>query len=82
MIYSVFSQLSQTLASFTSLLLLISAILHLLFASGVARDIANLNKMKQQTQIVPGYVWVIATAIGGIFVMGLYWFMHHSKLAK
>jgi len=77
-----FGQFSQTINSFASLVFIINVVLHLIFASGIAKDVGNLNKRSIPTQMIAGYAWVIATAIGGILVLALYWLMHHSGLAK
>ena len=77
-----FNQLTQTIVNFHSIIILLTAILHILFASGVARDTSNLHKLGHHTQIVASWVWVLATLIGGALIASLYWVMHHSTLAR
>lgn len=72
----------QSMNSISMILFILSIILHILFATGVAKDVGNLNKMKMPTQLVTGTVWVLATLIGGVLVLGLYWLVHHSALAR
>ncbi len=74
--------LSQSVNSISTILFILNIILHILFATGIAKDVGNLNKMKVPTQLVSGTVWVLATLIGGVLVLGLYWLVHHSALAR
>ena len=56
-------------------------IVHLFFALGVLRDAERqLKVMHRGTFIVSGNLWALATLIGGVFVVGIYWAIHHSKL--
>jgi len=79
---NILASLSQTLNNFDIVILLLTAILHVIFASGVAKDVANFNHLGIPTQFIPGYAWVLATLIGGILVLAVYWLMHHSSLAR
>ena len=72
----------QTIAHFGLLILILNAILHVIFASGVAKNVGNLHRLGIPTQFIPGYAWVLATLIGGILVLAIYWLMHHSSLAR
>ena len=64
------------------LLLIINAIVHILFASAVARDAGQLNKRKTPTVFVSGLTWAFATLVGGVFVAVSYWFVHYSSWAR
>ncbi len=64
------------------LLLLINAILHLIFAGGVARDAGQLYKLGQRTALVSASSWAFATLIGGIVTAAIYWFIHHSTFTR
>lgn len=63
-------------------LLLINAIIHLIFAGGVARDAGQQNKLGQRTALVSGATWAFATLIGGVVIAAIYWFIHHSTLTR
>ena len=54
----------------------IPAVVHLGFAIAVFRDATGSKK----PIFVGGIIWFLATLIGGVFVAGIYWVMHHSRL--
>ena len=64
------------------LLLIINAILHVIFAGGVARDAGNLHKLGQRTALVSAPYWAFATLIGGVITAAIYWFIHHSTFTR
>lgn len=61
------------------MLMIISAILHILFAGAVAKDAGNLNKRGLKTHLVSGATWAFAVLVGGPLIAVGYWFMHHLK---
>ncbi|MDF2529468.1 MAG: hypothetical protein K0Q57_348 [Gammaproteobacteria bacterium] len=73
---------NQSVSSIHSILFLLTIFLHIIFANGVAKDIGGLSKRGLTTMIIPGYAWVLATLIGGIFTLAIYWLIHHSNFAK
>lgn len=77
-----FSQFSGSVGHIMLLVVCINVLIHLIFSVGVAKDVGNFHKAHIQTQLVPGFAWVLATLIGGVFVGLAYWVMHHSTLAR
>jgi|688.fasta_scaffold262219_2 hypothetical protein len=62
--------------------ILLTGLLHLLYAAGIAKDIGNLEKRSIQPLFLPGIGWVLAALLGGIFTVLVYWLIHHSTLSK
>ena len=62
------SELAQLYANqiqtFYYLLLLVSAIIHVIFAGAVARDAGHLYKLGQRPALVSAGTWAFATLIG------------------
>ncbi len=79
---SFFSQFSGSISHIMMLILIVNILVHLIFAVGVAKDAGHFHKSNIPTQLVPGFAWVLATLIGGVFVGVAYWVMHHSTLAR
>ncbi|KTC65554.1 Uncharacterised protein (plasmid) [Legionella adelaidensis] len=73
---------SAQIQTFYYLILLISAILHVIFAGAVARDAGNLYNLGQKPALVSGPTWAFATLIGGVITAAIYWFIHHSTLTR
>ena len=63
-------------------LAVINIILHIIFASAIAKDTGRLAKMGRTTYFVSGITWAFATLVGGILVAALYWLMHYSSLTR
>lgn len=61
---------------------ILMVLLHLILAAGVAKDINHFHKRRLDTQLVSGMVWVLATLLGGVWVLLIYWLIHHSSLSK
>lgn len=71
--------------SIQTILLLVSfinVVLHLVFASAVAKDAGQLTKLGRPTYLVSGVVWAFATLVGGVLIAVAYWLMHYSTLAR
>jgi len=75
-------QYSNQIQTFSLLLLIINAILHVVFAGAVARDAGQVYRLGQRTALVSAATWAFATLVGGVFVAALYWFIHHSTLTR
>lgn len=82
MITTLFAQFGQTIAAIQLLMLLLTALVHIIIASGIAKDVGLLNKRGASPLFIPGFAWVLAALIGGILTLGLYWLLHHSSLAR
>jgi hypothetical protein len=58
-----------------------TAIVHIGFALAVLSDAELLWKhLRRRTFFVGGGFWTFATLVGGIFVVALYWLIHHFTL--
>ena len=64
------------------LLAVINALLHLIFAGGVARDAGHLYHLGQRPALVSAATWAFATLIGGVVIAAIYWFIHHSTFTR
>jgi len=73
---------SNTIQSIQLMILIISAIVHLIFAGAVAKDAGKITKAGGQTYLVSPMTWAFATLVGGVIIAAIYWFMHHLHLAK
>ncbi|PCI40168.1 MAG: hypothetical protein COB50_00020 [Thiotrichales bacterium] len=76
------SSVSNPVGKVYFLIMLLNAVLHVCFASGIAKDIHVLHKSKIETRFASGIIWVLGTLVGGVFVVCVYWFIHHSSLAR
>jgi hypothetical protein len=57
-------------------------IVHVCFATAVVRDLRRGRQNGRESWLVGTWVWALATLAGGVFVAGVYWLMHHSRLNK
>lgn len=82
MINELIKQFSIQIESFFYLIMLINAIIHLVFASAVARDAGKLTRLGQKPVLVSATSWAFATLIGGVFTATIYWILHYSTLTR
>ncbi len=60
---------------------LLTAIVHIAFAIAVWVDTGQMAvRQHRSTFLVGGGLWALATLIGGIMVVAVYWLVHHSTL--
>lgn len=52
------------------------------FALGVGRDAGLLAQAGNGPEYVKPFTWDVATLIGGVLVVGVYWLIHHSALRR
>ncbi|MEN3939774.1 hypothetical protein WJU23_00650 [Prosthecobacter sp. SYSU 5D2] len=55
--------------------------MHAMFAWGVFKDSAlQFHHYQRRTYFVSGYLWALATLLGGIITVAIYWVIHCSTL--
>jgi len=78
-----FKQLGPSLwFTLATLVSLIWMLIHWVFAVGVYRDAVALWRRGKAPLLVGTVTWFLATLMGGVFVAGLYWVIHHSTLRR
>lgn len=73
---------SQQIQTFQFILLVVNILVHIFFASAVAKDSGRLVKGGIKPLMVTGMVWALATLLGGVMIAAIYWLLHHSKLTR
>ncbi len=73
---------AQSISSISAVIFLLNALLHVMIAAGVAKDVGHRNKRRAPTHFIPGIVWVLSALIGGILLLAVYWLIHYSSLAR
>lgn len=59
-----------------------SVIVHIALANAVWADGARLDREGRPTFFVGPMLWAFMTLMGGLFVVTVYWLMHHSTLRR
>lgn len=72
----------QAVASLPLTVLVLKALVNFIFAAAVAKNAGQLTKIGRETYLVSGITWSFAVLLGGVLVVGLYWLMHYSSLAR
>jgi hypothetical protein len=56
-------------------------IVHIFFALAVLRDAQRHERLLHRgTFLVSAGLWALATLVGGVIVVAIYWLIHHSTL--
>ncbi|HSI61533.1 MAG TPA: hypothetical protein VLE43_00405 [Candidatus Saccharimonadia bacterium] len=59
----------------------LTTVVHICFALAVWVDAGQMEQQQRRTTfLVGGGLWALATLLGGVFVAGIYWAVHHSTL--
>lgn len=64
----------------TTIIVFLSVLIHIVFGFGVYLDVLRLRKEGRRIFFVHTSIWFCATLVGGVFVAGIYWVLHHSRL--
>lgn len=59
---------------------LATIVINFFFAFGIKDDGERLRSGLQGPLFVPSAIWGLATLLGGLPVVALYWLIHHSSL--
>ena len=69
-------------SSLTLMITILNFLLHIIFASAVAKDAGQMNKIHRTPYLVSGITWAFATLVGGVLIAICYWLIHYSTLAR
>ena len=80
MIFNSVNPFAQAPAALALLVMVLTFIVHVCFATAVVQDIRRGRQEGRNPWLVGTEIWALATLLGGVFVVGIYWLMHHSSL--
>lgn len=72
--------LVQQYIAWGSLLTLITILIHVIFAIGILMNASRMRSTGGRTFVAPGWIWALATLLGGVIPVLAYWLIHHSSL--
>jgi hypothetical protein len=81
-LFSIFTNSYAWIPHFWQSFWCLLAVVHVLFALGVARDAAEQQSDNKRVYFVEPLVWGLATFIGGFFILIAYWVFHYSTLRR
>ncbi|MBY0545394.1 MAG: hypothetical protein K2Q14_07605 [Gammaproteobacteria bacterium] len=74
--------MANSMQTLQFVVLIITALLHIIFAGAIAKDTGRLAKQGIPTFLVSGITWAFATLVGGLWVVAIYWLVHRSSLTR
>lgn len=81
-LFYIFTNSYAWLPRFWHLFWCLLAVVHVLFALGVARDAAQQQANGAQVKFVEPLVWGLAAIVGGFFMVIVYWVFHYSTFRR
>lgn len=77
-----YAYIANSMQTMQFVVLIITGLLHVIFAGAIAKDAGRLEKQGYATFLVSGITWAFATLIGGIWVVAVYWMIHRSTFTR
>ena len=79
---TLFNMLNLSMAQVQAVIIFLTALLHIICATGIAKDVGQLHKRNFPTLLMPGSGWVLSGLLLGVLGLIAYWLVHHSSLAR
>ena len=80
--FNIIQNFANEIDTVTTMITLINALIHIIFAGAVAKDSGHLHKQGHPIFLVSGITWAFATLVGGVIIATIYWLLHHSRLSN